>query len=210
MTPSVLISLKRKLPGIVCFLALFLLLCACDQNPTGTVGEGKLYERDVSGGLSNTDPVHKVAEVLIIYRNGERYTCSNCHSYFTERKHEAALAGEHKDITFDHGRNVLCLNCHNPRDPDSFVAHGGGTISRDEPTELCSNREWRMGVHGRTNGYWSPEHGPQNRLDCIQCHNPHRPKFPKMKPEPPPLLSRFDTEVTDGIEDEGGGNYHGE
>ena len=104
----------------------------------------------------------------------------------------------HANIDFDHGMNSRCLNCHNANNPDTFINHDGSEIPSDQPSDLCwkchgpQHRDWVIGIHGRTNGHWAPQFGEQHKLDCIQCHDPHKPHFPMMAPDPSPVLTRFE------------------
>ena len=36
------------------------------------------------------------------------------------------------------------------------------------------------GAHGGMNGYWDLTRGPQMKNNCIDCHDPHVPAYPKM------------------------------
>jgi len=163
-----------------------------------------LYKRDVSGGLFDITPVRGAVRPLRLHRDGDEYECTTCHDTFAGDQNEAALKDEHKDISFDHGLNQRCLNCHNAKNCQTYVNYDGSEIPTDQPTRLCAKchgplyREWLIGIHGRTNGYWDPSRGEQKKLDCIQCHDPHHPRFQPMTPEPPPLLTRFDTRPLGG------------
>ncbi len=181
-------------------IALVSVLCSCPRASEVSPGVD-VYVRDVSGGIHETTPVRGVRGPLALHRDGDGYECTMCHLDFDEVRRQEALEGEHADITFSHGRNVLCLNCHNASNPDVYIGDGDVEIANDQPSELCSKchgphyREWNLGVHGRFGGYWDPDAGPQTRLDCIQCHNPHAPHFELMTPEPPPVLTRFDLDT---------------
>jgi pyruvate-formate lyase-activating enzyme len=93
--------------------------------------------------------------------------------------------------------NLRCLNCHNPKNSDTYVNHDGTEIPSDSPTMLCAKchgphyREWTLGVHGRINGFWNDRSGEQKKLECVQCHDPHKPRFPVIAPQGPPPLTRF-------------------
>jgi hypothetical protein len=177
---------------------------SCAPIPA-SVPQTTLYKRDVSGGLSDIAPVRGPVRPLRLHRDGDEYECTTCHDGFPGDQSEAALKDEHKDISFDHGLNLRCLNCHNPKNCTSYVNHDGSEIPADKPTLLCAKchgplyREWQLGIHGRVNGAWSPKLGEQHKLECIQCHNPHRPKFQPLIPEPPPVLTRFDLPPRNGV-----------
>lgn len=170
---------------------------SCSGNP----GPGaSLYKRDLSSGIHDIAPVRLVRGPLRLHRAEEEQKCSACHDGYSARQAATALQGEHQDITFDHGLNLFCLNCHNPANSDTYVYHDGSEIPGDEPTRLCAKchgphyRDYLLGVHGRVNGYWDASLGKQTKLDCIQCHDPHQPKFQPIEPDPPPVLARFYTD----------------
>jgi len=172
--------------------------------------ESELYARDVSPGIHETTPIRGERGPLRLHMDGDAFECSFCHEEgFTGDLSEAALEGQHADITFNHGANLLCLNCHNPKDSDAYVYHDGSEIPGDQPNRLCAKchgphyREWQHDVHGRVNTYWDKEFGDQKKLDCIQCHDPHQPSFPKMEPEPAPVLTRFNLSSHGENDDDG-------
>lgn len=204
---------QDKAPGITglallitAVAALGLALTSCKGEPTAAAEP--LYVRDVSAGIHDLAPLRGERGPLRLHADGDEYECSTCHDGFAGDSEQAALEGQHSDITFDHGRNVLCLNCHHPKNSDAFLDFGGGEIPGDSSTMLCAKchgphfREWEHGVHGRINLYWSDKYGQSKRLDCIQCHDPHRPRFPQVTPDPPPVLTRFDLQAMGDTHDE--------
>ncbi len=173
------------------------LLASCPQTPGG-VSSAPLYKRDVSAGLYDITPVRGAVRPLRLHRDGDEYECTACHDSFDGTQGEAALKDEHKDIVFQHGLNQRCLNCHNAKNSMAYAAYDGSEIPPEQPTRLCAKchgplfHEWQLGIHGRVNGHWDPKQGEHSKLECIQCHNPHHPKFEPMTPLPPPVLTRFD------------------
>jgi hypothetical protein len=133
---------------------------------------------------------------LYFYLNQYIYNCNECHKDFKTPIRSHLPYGAHKERGFNHGLNPLCLNCHNIANSEAFVNYDGSEIPNDQPVLLCRKchgptyRDWEAGIHGRTNGYWDATLGPRKKLTCNQCHNPHRPQFPLLKPMPPPALPR--------------------
>jgi hypothetical protein len=129
---------------------------------------------------------------LDLTKMGWTYNCMECHRLIESSWKQDRLWVEHGDIKLDHGANRFCLNCHHPKNRNAFVDYDGTEISQDDVVLLCAkchgptHRDWKAGVHGRRNGYWDKSKGPQTRLKCIQCHDPHSPKFKDMKPLAPP------------------------
>jgi hypothetical protein len=182
--------------GVLVILLLpTLVLSACSQGDD--VGADSLYVRDVSGGIFDASPVRDVSGVLGLHRDGDVYECSMCHDGYRDDPEIDPLGDEHSDIVFEHGLERRCLDCHNPTNSDVYLNHDGTEIAGDGSTLLCAKchgvtfRDWKAGVHGRRSGYWDAAFGSRLNLDCIQCHDPHRPRFPQMKPDPAPILSRF-------------------
>lgn len=190
-------------PVLVSALALLMCSVSCSsfQNQAAATA---LYERPQALQPYDIAPVRGPTRALRLHRDGDEYPCTSCHEGFTGDLGQAALEGEHNNLTFNHGLNLRCLNCHNPANPDTYVYHDGSEIPGDTPTRLCAKchgphyHEWQIGIHGRSNGAWSAGLGPQTVLDCVQCHDPHRPSFQPIEPEPPPVLTRFDLPARQG------------
>jgi hypothetical protein len=119
------------------------------------------------------------------------FPCTQCHNKDlptnpTRRKLEVA----HDDIHLRHGQNLWCLDCHNADNRDTLRSASGEPIPFDESYNLCGQchgeklRDWKVGVHGKRAGEWN---GRKSYLLCVNCHNPHDPKFKAIAPLPPPV-----------------------
>ena len=104
---------------------------------------------------------------------------------------------EHSDIVMghgSHGRNNNCFNCHNENDLTLLQTRDGHEVKFTDSQLLCGSchgptyRDWEAGAHGRTSGHWEQSAGAAERKICVNCHNPHSPKFPGRKPAPGPNL----------------------
>jgi len=102
---------------------------------------------------------------------------------------------EHADIVMghgSHGRNNNCFNCHNETNLEQLQTRDGRQLKFSDSTQLCGSchgptyRDWEAGAHGRTSGYWNRSLGAITRKDCVNCHNPHSPRFPGRRPAPGP------------------------
>lgn len=139
--------------------------------------------------LDKTPPRQTVG--LDLVKNGWTYNCMECHKLIPARWHYDRPLNEHKDIKLEHGNNRFCLNCHHPANRNAFVDYDGAEIAQADVVKLCAKchgttyRDWEAGVHGRQNGYWNARLGDKSKLRCIQCHDPHNPKFKAMKPLAP-------------------------
>ncbi|MEW6237408.1 MAG: hypothetical protein AB1656_18655 [Candidatus Omnitrophota bacterium] len=141
-------------------------------------------------------PIRGEFRPLRLRLSGFEYQCSECHEIIESQTERHTLIAEHMNIKLDHGRNDYCLNCHLLTNRNAYAAHDGSEIPANRPAELCGKchglvyRDWLAGAHGKFIGYWDPRQGERQRLLCIQCHDPHAPKFPKIAPMPRPAKGR--------------------
>jgi hypothetical protein len=140
--------------------------------------------------LDKTPP--RATKGLDLVKAGWTYNCMECHTLLPARWHyDDRPLNEHKDVKLEHGNNRFCLNCHHPTNRNAFVDYDGAEIPQAEVVKLCAKchgtiyRDWEAGAHGRENGFWKADAGPKTKLRCIQCHDPHSPKFQAMKPLAP-------------------------
>ncbi len=116
--------------------------------------------------------------------------CSNCHSIRTpnpENRQPSDLNDFHLGMTFSHG-TLACLSCHNPSDYDTLRLADNTVVEHPDVMTLCAQchgpqyRDYQHGAHGGMNGYWDLTRGPRVRNNCVDCHDPHLPAYPKMQP----------------------------
>ena len=67
---------------------------------------------------------------------------------------------------------TLCAQCHGPQ-----------------------FRDYQHGAHGGMTGYWDLTKGGRMRNNCIDCHDPHAPKYPTVTPGPRPERPLPDAEA---------------
>lgn len=130
--------------------------------------------------------------------------CSTCHSTRPPNPSNRATADLdlfHQGLQVAHGNaggngqtvgSNACLTCHNPQDYDSLRLADGQRVEFPEVMRLCAQchgpqfRDWTHGAHGGMNGYWDLRRGGRVRNNCIDCHDPHVPKYQPVLPMPPP------------------------
>jgi hypothetical protein len=121
------------------------------------------------------------------------FPCTDCHANFAPNPKRRALVDWHTEIDaiFNHdSENRWCLDCHDLNKRDSLKLASGKLLDFKESYKLCGQchgeklRDWKVGVHGKRTGYWD---GKKEYLLCVNCHNPHSPKFQEITPEPPPM-----------------------
>jgi hypothetical protein len=135
-----------------------------------------------------------------------RVTCVTCHAAreagagFPE--HASSLEAFHVGLTVQHG-NLSCTACHVARvgGPPMLHLADGTEVGTVDALRLCAQchgpkyRDYLHGSHGGMNGYWDLSRGPRLRNHCVDCHDPHLPKFQPSRPVLPPrdrFLTRGD------------------
>ena len=136
--------------------------------------------------LNKTPP--RATKGLDLIKMGWTYDCMECHKMLEAKWDTGGRAMvEHENIKLNHGNNRFCLNCHHPTNRNVFVDYDGSEIAEQDVVLLCArchgttHRDWQAGAHGRKNGHWDKSKGDQTQLRCIQCHDPHDPKFKGME-----------------------------
>ncbi len=137
--------------------------------------------------------------------------CSTCHTVRPPNPKNVSAADLnefHGGLTFSHG-TVSCLSCHNPDNYDTLKLADGRAIEYPDVMTLCAQchgpqmRDYRNGAHGGMTGYWDLSRGPRARNNCVDCHDPHAPQFPQMKPTFKPrdrFLEAVDSKGSNGHE----------
>jgi len=117
-------------------------------------------------------------------------SCSSCHTTTKpnlENRSAADLDQFHQGLKYAHG-NLTCLSCHNSGNYDTLRLADTKAVEFTDSMTLCSQchgpqrRDYERGLHGGMNGYWDLTRGGRTRNTCINCHDPHTPKFPQVMP----------------------------
>ncbi len=128
--------------------------------------------------LAGTDPQGRTGSVA----------CSTCHAIRQPNYANVSattLDEFHQGMTFSHG-TIACYACHNPDDADALRLADGTRIAYENVMTLCSQchgpqaTAFSHGAHGGMNGFWDLSRGSQTKNNCIDCHDPHAPSYPKM------------------------------
>jgi len=116
--------------------------------------------------------------------------CSTCHTT-RPPNHQNKIVSDfdefHQNMPFSHGA-VSCLSCHNASDYDALKLADGRRVEFSDVMTLCGQchgpqmKAFQHGAHGGMTGYWDLTRGPQTKNNCVECHDPHTPQFPKMRP----------------------------
>jgi hypothetical protein len=120
--------------------------------------------------------------------NDDYLPCSDCHEGEVANLTPREFEDDHVEMDFAHG-DLWCMSCHDAQDHESLHLADGTTVAFEESWRLCVQchgkklPDWRAGVHGKRTGHWR---GEKEYRPCVVCHNPHRPPFVPLEPEPPP------------------------
>jgi formate-dependent nitrite reductase cytochrome c552 subunit len=117
--------------------------------------------------------------------------CATCHATKpanVEARLGSPLAQFHQGLVGKHG-TLSCTSCHNPADGyASLRLADGKRVSHSEVMTLCAQchgpqfRDYQHGAHGGMTGHWDLTKGGRVRNNCIDCHDPHAPKYPTVSP----------------------------
>lgn len=178
--------------------------CEARPSPTDSAGDGSSYVASSLARPQQKYPTrintpHSLRGLLTGETNamGEPVVvpCASCHAGRSTDagfpSDIAAMRGPHAGLVFAHGDSP-CAACHDPEQRDKLRLADGTSIELVEAIRLCSQchgtqrRDYDHGAHGGMRGYWDLTRGPRERNHCVSCHDPHRPKYPKLIPAPPP------------------------
>lgn len=174
------------IPTLATFaLAALALVCACAEQ--GSARAAPPEHED--GG-----PAPAAAHVVVLpppAMSDSNFPCSDCHdASLPARTNKRPLKKAHQDITLAHGGDRLwCYDCHDSKDRDKLRLASGEAVAYEDAARLCGqchgaeHRDWSAGAHGLRTGHWN---GRIEALPCAKCHAAHAPRFPMLKPEPPP------------------------
>ncbi|MGZ3651737.1 MAG: hypothetical protein ACXVB9_21175 [Bdellovibrionota bacterium] len=88
-----------------------------------------------------------------------------------------------------------CVLCHDSASPDRLVMLDGARVAYADAPKLCGQchglkfRDWENGLHGKLLHKGFPD---AHRLACVECHDPHSPKFKAMTAVPAPHRPKFE------------------
>ena len=122
------------------------------------------------------------------------FPCNDCHEEIEPNPERRELIDMHDDIQaiYDHdSENRWCLACHDMTNRNYLRLANGELLDFKESYKLCGQchgvklRDWKVGIHGKRKGEWN---GEKEYFLCVHCHNPHKPRFKELTPEPPPVF----------------------
>ncbi len=119
------------------------------------------------------------------------FPCTQCHTGKGDATRRTLAFHDEIQARFNHdSEHRWCLDCHDDANRDVLHLSSGAPVPFAESYRLCGQchgdqfRDWRVGVHGTRIGSWN---GAKTYFLCVNCHDPHAPRFQPLRPEPPPV-----------------------
>ena len=143
------------------------------------------------------EPVRQAKLEPVLIKDGYQYRCNDCHQTLAPSQIQKSFFSAHPEIELKHGVNNYCLTCHSLNNRESLRDINGNDVPFSQSQIACLQchgtiyRAWERGVHGRINGYWDKTKGEIKKITCVQCHDPHQPKFKAMHPAPAPNVKNY-------------------
>lgn len=115
------------------------------------------------------------------------FPCSDCHDEEeppNTKRRKLKNHFEQQSVFAHDAEHRWCLDCHDAAKRDFLHLSDGERIPFTESYRLCGQchgdkyRDWRAGIHGKRIGMWD---GPKTYYLCVNCHNPHTPRFQGLK-----------------------------
>jgi hypothetical protein len=117
--------------------------------------------------------------------------CATCHTTNpanVEARLGTSLKLFHQGLTGKHAA-LSCVSCHNSAEGyGSLRLADDKSVPYSEVMTLCAQchgpqfRDYQHGAHGGMAGHWDLTKGGRVRNNCINCHDPHAPKYPTVTP----------------------------
>ena len=123
-----------------------------------------------------------------------RASCVSCHSLREAAPlptSTAELNEFHQGLQFAHGE-LTCASCHLAGPTPSLRRADGERVDLRDAMVLCRQchgpqaRDYDHGAHGGMSGSWDLSTGGRTRNHCVDCHDPHAPRFQPSWPVLPP------------------------
>jgi formate-dependent nitrite reductase cytochrome c552 subunit len=145
----------------------------------------------------STHPVRESYAGALTTGVGLEYRCSDCHDAMEPPEIAPKVTEGHEEIVLRHEEAMTCYTCHSRTNRDALNDIYGTEVSFVASENICHRchgpryRDWKLGIHGRMQGYWDKTKGEKRNITCVSCHDPHAPAFQLMKPSPMPSRDNY-------------------
>lgn len=167
----------------------------------GVIEKIKDLEKDsIEYAVKSTDLLDKTNLILVETKEEsfyitdrkskiKRFKCSECHSKSIPELKATNKTGvkAHENIQLNHATlaELNCTSCHPSQNLDHLKSNLNAPIDFNESFKVCAQchssqyKDWLGGAHGKRVKGWV---NPRISHTCVDCHNPHSPKFEKRFP----------------------------
>lgn len=145
----------------------------------------------ISLGWTHAEEIDIVPRTKVL----QNFPCMECHDLIQSPERKIPLKSPHQNIKFNHMKAIQnCYICHDAKNMNQLKMITHETLSLNQSHQLClqchgeKTKDWHNGIHGKQVGSWN---GAKFRSTCVECHDPHHPKFPQMQADPQPTHPKF-------------------
>ena len=123
------------------------------------------------------------------------YPCTSCHFVGRVTMTDTRVADAHQNIQPVHPAQLgaVCSTCHAPDNVERLALKSAERSTFDHAYRLCAQchfaqaEAWAGGAHGKRLDGWQ---GRRVVMNCVDCHDPHRPAIEPRTPFRAPQLER--------------------
>ena len=192
--------MKNYLKIISLMMVIGLVSCSSNQEKEqkyhGNFDKIKALEKDsIEYAVKSTDLIEntqlisvetKEASFFIPERKSKikSFKCSECHTKSIPELKSKNLTGKkaHENIKLNHAttEELTCNSCHPTQNLDHLKSNLNAKIDFNQSYKVCAQchsseyKDWLGGAHGKRVKGWV---NPRISNTCVDCHNPHSPKF---------------------------------
>lgn len=198
--------MKNYLKILSLFVSIGFVSCSSNQEKEnhkyhGVIDKIKDLEKDsIDYGIKSTDLVDKANLILVESKTTsfyiterkskiKRFKCSECHTKSIPELKASNLKGvkAHLNIQLNHATldELNCNSCHPTQNLDNLKSNLNAPIDFNLSFKVCAQchssayKDWLGGAHGKRVKGWV---NPRISHTCVDCHNPHSPKFESRLP----------------------------
>ena len=123
------------------------------------------------------------------------YPCTSCHFVGRVTMTDTRVSDAHQNIQPVHPAQLgaVCSTCHAPDNVERLALKSAERSTFDHAYRLCAQchisqaEAWAGGAHGKRLDGWQ---GRRVVMNCVDCHDPHRPAIEPRTPFRAPQLER--------------------
>ena len=187
-----------KLNYYLLLVTIFFINCN-NEHHQSNISKIQKYTEPINYTVSSQDFIQEDSLILADIPNEKIYLrdrkkeitsfeCSKCHTepLINLVSKQGGKKNSHWNIKLNHAEIMKCASCHDTsHDLNNLKDVNGSSIDFNQSYQLCAQchssqyQDWKGGAHGKRLASWAP---PRVSYSCVECHNPHSPRFEKRLP----------------------------